>query len=236
MEAYVRPTLKTKPPQVPEAVSQVPMPVPSSSHRATESFLSSTRSHRHLPLAPSCSSGQGPVRPSDPITQTQSLHSLAGTLGHTPDDKQPGPSLQTRTGATGCWHGRQRLPAPPCEAEALHRAQRAWLVSCKKETEVVKGPLQGLQLFGFQGPEYAPASIAPGWAVSALLLIAPTHHLFIYSLRFPLVRSFSGHLSCFCLLGPCWYKVLSQVLRIPQELGHADHTPPRIGKGKLTKP
>lgn len=96
--------------------------------------------------------------------------------------------------------------------------------------------LRGLQLFCSLSPEYGPAGITPGWAISALLLIAPTHHLIIYSFRFPFVHSFSGHLSCVCLLGPCWYKVLSQVLKIPQELGHADHIPPQIGQGKLITP
>lgn len=66
---------------------------------------------------------------SDPVTQTECLHSLAGTLGHTPDNKQPGPCLQTRTGAASRGHGRQCLPALPCKAEALHGAQGAWLVS-----------------------------------------------------------------------------------------------------------
>lgn len=171
-------------PQVPEAVSQVPTPVPHSSHRATRSFLSSTGSHRHLPLAPSCSSGQGPIRHSDPITQTQSLHSLAGTLGHTPNDKQPGPGLQTRTGAAGCRHDRQCLPAPSCQAEALHRTQRARLVSCRKEMGGEGHRLQGLQLFC----SLSPPSITPGWAVSALTLIAPIHHSinqsFIHSFLF----------------------------------------------------
>lgn len=81
----------------------------------------------------------GPIRHSDPIAQTQCLHSLTGTLGHTPDGKQPRPSLQTRTGAAGCGHSWQCLPAAPCQAEALYRAQGTRLVSCRKETERVKG-------------------------------------------------------------------------------------------------
>lgn len=86
-----------------------------------------------MPLALSCSSGQGPRRHSDAISQTQSLHGLAGTLRHAPDDKQPGSRLQTGAGAAGCGHGGQHRPAPPGKAEALCGAQRARLVPCRRQ-------------------------------------------------------------------------------------------------------
>lgn len=152
---------------------------------------------------------------SDPVTQTECLHSLAGTLGHTPDNKQPGPCLQTRTGAASRGHGRQCLPALPCKAEALHGAQGAWLVSCK-ETEVGQGT----------GCEASMAQQAPprdGLSMPGYSLPPFTHSEVLCPISVP---------------SPCWYRALSQALWVPQELGHMDHSLPalQVRKGALLKP
>ena len=61
-------------PHVPGAASQVPRPVLPSPHRATVSFLSSERNHRHLLLAQNFSCGQVPSG-----TQTPSRRHRAST-------------------------------------------------------------------------------------------------------------------------------------------------------------
>lgn len=99
--------------------------------------------------------------------------------------------------------------------------------------------LRGRQLFCSLSPECSPAGVPPGQTIRASLLIAPfIIHSFMYLFLLLFAHSFSDHLSCFCLLGPWWHKSLSQVLRIPPDLAHVDHTllASQNGKGKLTKP
>ena len=165
---HICPALKTKPPPPFETFVSIACPCASLIPQSHSELLQQQKEPQTFVSGTVLLQWTCPIRHSDPITQTQCLHSLARTLGHTPNDKQPGPSLQTRTGAAGCGHGRQGLPAPPCKAEALHGAQRAWLVSCRKETEVVNGT-------------DCKDSSSFAWVTRALLLIAPIHHSFISS-------------------------------------------------------
>lgn len=183
-------------------------------------FPSSTRSDRHLRLALSCSSGQGPVRHSDSITQTQSLHSLAGTLGHTPNHKQPRPSLQTRTGATCCGHDRQCLPAPPCKAEALHRAQRARLVSCRKETKVVKGTGYRAPALLFPEPRVWPSRHHPRMGYQYLTAHCP-HLPFIHSFIHSFVHSFYLETVSGCLRQEVLIREFVKDTYLPEDSGSA---------------